>query len=80
MWKWWLSVTIVEQEDPLAVFKRQEHDASIWSNLDERKSWLKWDPVNLFNSGPKKSGCYSVFTETGATQTMKTNQKAELKQ
>ena len=24
--------------------------------------------------------CYSAFTETGATQTMKTNQNAELKQ
>ena len=30
-----------------------------------------------------KTNCfaiYSAFTETGATQTMKTNQKAELKQ
>ena len=53
MWKWRLSVTIIEQEDSLAVLKRQEHDASIWSNLDERKRWLQWDPVNLFKTGHK---------------------------
>ena len=32
------------------------------------------------NDNEISSRCYSVFTETGATQTMITNQTAELKQ
>ena len=43
--------------------------------------FMSYKTGDIFSICPHASdNNYSVFTETGATQTMKTNQKAELKQ
>ena len=42
--------------------------------------WITRFPTKESVGGGKNAQSYSAFTETGATQTIKTNQKAELKQ
>ena len=42
--------------------------------LAKNKKFASWGHLTKVNT------YYSAFTETGATQTMKTNQKVELKQ
>ena len=53
------------------IFPLNKHEYSVLNKIDAvKKKWKEQNIVNYLYT------LYSAFTETGATQTMKTNQKA----